>query len=103
MSCISKKRVLLAICFAVCAVSSVQGQIDKWGYWQNGVSEAWWFPTAQFTTQQAEEAIARWKNIEDENHAANSNEWTGTYFSGSDVHGTYLRVAPRSGFVMVHV
>ena len=98
-----KTRVLLAICFAVCAASGVQAQIDKWGYWQNGVSEAWWFSPAQFTTQQADEAIARWKNIEDENHGASTNEWTGTYFSGSEVHGTYLRMSPRSGFVIAHV
>lgn len=103
MSRAFKTRVLLAICFVVCAASVVQGQIDKWGYWQNGVSEAWWFSPAQFTTQQADEAIARWKSIEDENHSAPSNEWMGTYFSGSEVHGTYLRMSPRSGFVMAHV
>ena len=103
MSRVSKTRLLLAICFAVCAASGVQAQIDKWGYWQNGVSEAWWFSPAQFTTQQADEAIARWKNIEDENHAAPSNDWTGTYFSGSEVHGIYLRMSSRSGFVIAHV
>lgn len=103
MSRLSKTRLLLAFCLIVCAASGVQAQIDKWGYWQNGVSEAWWFPSAQFTTQQADEAIARWKNIEDENHASSSNEWIGTYFSGSDVHGTYLRMSLRTGFVIAHV
>ncbi|HKO63481.1 MAG TPA: hypothetical protein VJV03_20115 [Pyrinomonadaceae bacterium] len=98
-----KIKVLLAFCFIVCAVSSAQAQIDKWGYWENGVSEAWWFPTPQFTAQHADEAIARWKNIEDENHAAGASEWAGTYFSGSDVHGTYLRLAPRGGYVIAHV
>src|SRR5688500_6835620 len=100
---VSKTRLLLAFCFAVCAASGVQAQIDKWGYWQNGVAEGWWFSPAQFTTQQADEAIARWKNIEDENHAGASNEWIGTYFSGSEVDGTYLRMSPRSGFVIAHV
>lgn len=103
MSRVSKTRVLLAFCFVVCAASNVQAQIDKWGYWQNGVSEAWWFSPAQFTTQQADEAIARWKDIGDENHAAAPNEWIGTYFSGSEVHGTYLRMSPRGGFVIAHV
>ncbi len=103
MSRVSKTRVLLAICLLLCAAAVVQAQIDKWGYWQNGVSEAWWFSPAQFTTQQADEAIARWKNIEDENHGAPPNEWTGTYFRGSDVHGTYLRMSSRSGFVIAHV
>ena len=103
MSRVSKTRVLLAFWFVVCGASNVQAQIDKWGYWQNGVSEPWWFSASQFTTQQADEAIARWKSIEDENEAAASNEWTGTYFSGSDVHGTYLRMSPRTGFVMAHV
>src|SRR5688572_6497313 len=100
---VSKSRLLLALCFAVCAASGGQAQIDTWGYWQNGVSEGWWFSPAQFTTQQADEAIARWKNIEDENHAGASNEWMGTYFCGSEVHGTYLRMSPRSGFVIAHV
>ena len=103
MNSFSKYRALLAICFLVCAGSSAQPQIDKWGYWENGVSEAWWFSPAQFTTQQADEAIVRWKNIEQENHAGDSSGWTGTYFSGSEVHGTYLRLAPRSGFVMAHI
>ncbi|HEY5883698.1 MAG TPA: hypothetical protein VIT88_03385 [Pyrinomonadaceae bacterium] len=95
-------KILFAICFALCAASGVHAQIDKWGYWQNGVSEAWWFPTPQFTTQQADEAIARWKSIEDENRAT-SNAWTGTYFQGSEVHGTYLRLSLRNGFVIAHV
>ena len=103
MTRFSKIRVLLTICFAVCSPSGAQAQIDQWGYWQNGVSEAWWFPTAQFTTQQADEAITRWKDIEDENSAAPANEWTGTYFSGSEVHGTYLRLSSRSGFVIADV
>lgn len=103
MSRVSKIRFLLAFCFVVCAASGVQAQIDKWGYWENGVSEAWWFSPAQFTTQQADEAIARWKSIEEENLSAPANEWAGTYFSGSEVHGTYLRMSSRSGFVIAHV
>ena len=103
MRSICKNKIWLAICFVVCGVSSVQGQIDKWGYWENGVSEAWWFSPAQFTTQQADEAIARWKRIGDESRGNSSNDWTGTYFRGSDVHGTYVRLAARNGFVIAHV
>ena len=103
MNRVSKTKVLVAICIVLGAASGVPAQIDKWGYWQNGVSEGWWFSPAQFTTQQADEAIARWKIIDDENLAAPLNEWTGTYFSGSEVHGIYLRMSARSGFVIAHV
>lgn len=99
---LSSRKVLLPICIAVCSIS-VDAQIDKWGYWQNGVSEPWWFSTAQFTTQQADDAIARWTKIGEEIEGTRSSEWIGSYFSGSDVHGTFLRWSHRNGFVMVHV
>lgn len=92
--------VLLCVAFAA---TSVNAQIDQWGYWQNGVSEPWWFSSAQFTKAQADEGIARWQTIESELQATRSNEWAGTYFSGNETHGSYLRWSAKSGFVIAHV
>ena len=92
--------VITAALVAVCAPPSA-AQIDKWGYWENGVSEPWWFSTTDFSEADASAVVARWKAIG--GGAASADAWAGDYFSGSDTHGTYLRWSPEGGFVIAHI
>jgi hypothetical protein len=89
---------LLSLVFA----PSTAAQIDRWGYWENGVSESWWFSTDEFTQLQADAAIAKWNQLGVELRATATNDWTGDYFRGGETHGSYLRWS-KSGFVIVHV
>ncbi|HYJ87800.1 MAG TPA: hypothetical protein VEW46_17180 [Pyrinomonadaceae bacterium] len=106
----TKRRLLLfrslltlTLLLACESAALVQAQIDQWGYWQNGVSESWWFSKAEFTTAQADEAISRWKNIGDELQNTSYSEWAGTYFSGGETHGTYMRWSVQKGFIIAHI
>jgi len=76
-------------------------QIEQWGYWQNGVSESWWFSNSEFTKAEADTAIARWDKIGA--RKVSEQEWRGDYFRGGDTHGTYLRWSEQEGFVLAHV
>jgi hypothetical protein len=58
-----RRFLLAAAVFCLLPAAPLCAQIDKWGYWQNGVTEAWWFSTAEFKTEEAEEAVARWHRI----------------------------------------
>lgn len=89
--------VLLALSFG--AFNTVQAQVDKWGAWENGVSESWWLSSRTFTNEDVANAIARWKSIGE----TESTGWEGDYFSGSEVHGTYLRWSPAGGFIIADV
>lgn len=98
------RRALLSGAIAVgCLlnVTSSSSQIDRWGYWENGVSESWWFSNSEFTKAEADTAIARWDKIG--SLKLSEQEWGGDYSRGSDVHGTYLRWSPQNGFVLAHV
>lgn len=106
----TKRRILLfrrlltpTLLLACISAASGQMQIDQWGYWQNGVSEAWWFSKGEFTTAQADEAVSRWKKIGDELQNASQSDWAGTYFSGSETHGTYMRWSGQKGFIIAHI
>jgi hypothetical protein len=99
---ISSRLLFAAIVFFLMPAPQAVAQIDRWGYWQNGVSEAWWFSTADFNADDADRAIARWNEIGAEPHDA-SEEWAGDFFSGGETHGTYLRWSPQGGFVIAHI
>ena len=95
---------LLAGAIAVSSLlhaTSASGQIDRWGYWENGVSESWRFSSSEFTKAEADTTIARWNKIGA--LGLSEQEWGGDYFRGDDTHGTYLRWSPQDGFVLAHV
>lgn len=101
------KRILhrflfVAVICCLLPTSRLHAQIDQFGYWQNGVSEPWWFSTAEFSSDEAAGAVARWNQIGSEKQSP-SHEWAGDYFKGSEVHGTYVRWAPRGGFIMADI
>jgi hypothetical protein len=90
------------IVFCLLSASDVYAQIDQWGYWQNGVTEAWWFSTTEFKTEEAATAVALWNAIGAAKQSP-SPDWAGDYFRGSDVHGTYVRWSPQGGFIMADI
>ena len=96
-------KLTLTLVIACGPATLVQAQIDQWGYWQNGVSESWWFSKAEFTAPQADEAVLRWKNIGDELQNTHSSDWAGTYFTGTETHGTYMRWSAEKGFIIAHI
>ena len=91
----------LLLLLGLAVVPRVAAQIDRWGYWENGVSEAWWFSADEFTKVDADAAIAKWNQIGEE-LSVSPNDWAGDYFRGDSTHGTFLRLS-GSGFVMVDV
>lgn len=98
----SRRLLFAMIVFCLLTAASLQAQIDQWGYWQNGLSEPWWFSTAEFKTEEADTVIARWNAIGAENQVP-LQPWAGDYFAGSEVHGTYLRWSPQGGFVITDI
>jgi hypothetical protein len=78
-------------------------QRDQWGYWNNGVTESWWFSAEEFTAEEAADAVARWNAIGADNGLQGASVWAGDYFSGGDTHGTYVRWSQKSGYLMAHV
>lgn len=86
------------VVFAVAA----HAQSDPPERWENGISEAWWFPEAASKDEIAA-AQSRWKLIAEENRGAASEAWAGDYFVGDETHGSYLRLSPRGGFVLMKV
>lgn len=100
-------RSLAAFILITFASISVAGQssvsLDEYGRWINLVSEPWWFSDSVAK----EDILAmqrKWVQIEDEIQALGERtEFPGTYFAGSDTHGSYLRWAPASGFVLLSV
>ena len=92
---------MMALLCVFCGVGAQESvaQVDQWGAWENGITESWWLSSKTFTTQEAAEAIARWKLIgATEEH----DDWAGDYFSGGETHGTYVRWS-RNGFVIANV
>ncbi|HEV3469229.1 MAG TPA: hypothetical protein VG148_07900 [Pyrinomonadaceae bacterium] len=76
-------------------------QVDKWGFWENGVSEAWWLSAKDFTEEDGAGVVARWNAAG--RAGASANAWAGDYFRGGSTHGTYVRWSPEGGFVIAHV
>ncbi|HET6891555.1 MAG TPA: hypothetical protein VFH31_10665 [Pyrinomonadaceae bacterium] len=78
-------------------------QLDQWAYWDNGVSESWWFSSADFGKEEAVTAVKLWQRIGEEIKEQQSDELGGDYFRGGETHGTFLRWSNKTGFVMAHV
>ena len=91
--------VVVACALTFAAASPARAQVDKWGAWENGVTEAWWMSSNTFTNDDVTNAIARWKQIGEVSSAG----WEGDYFSGSEVHGTYVRWSATGGFIIADV
>ena len=96
--------VIFWLALLACAPAA-RAQQDQWGFWQNGVTEAWWLDSNDFSLAEATGGVERWKAIGEERAADNAATeiWAGDYFRGSDTHGTYLRWSPQAGFVIAHV
>lgn len=75
---------------------------DRTGRWINGVSEPWWFPKAAAKAD-IKAVQDKWDEINQENTVSTQSEWTGSYFSGGDTHGTYVRWSLVHGFVKLHI
>ena len=91
--------IFLALCVILAATTTAEAQVDKWGAWDNGITEAWWMSSKTFTNEDVTNAISRWKSIGN----ITSPGWEGDYFIGSEVHGTYVRWSPNAGFIIADV
>ncbi|HEY5838145.1 MAG TPA: hypothetical protein VIT19_03850 [Pyrinomonadaceae bacterium] len=90
---------ILTLCFSLAGSRSAQAQVDKWGAWDNGITEAWWLSSKTFTDEDLANAIIRWNSI----GQVTSPGWEGDYFIGSEVHGTYVRWSREGGFIIAGV
>jgi len=98
-------RIALTTLLALLCAGSAQesfAQVDKWGAWENGITESWWLSSKTFTNKDAEAAITRWKLIGSSDRRGTSQSWAGDYFSGGETHGTYVRWS-AAGFVIADV
>jgi hypothetical protein len=83
------------------AYSQSSPSLDANGRWINGVSEPWWFDTGA-ARGQIEVVMNRWEKVNQEIGAHNDGLY-GDYATGDEVHGSYLRWAPKSGYVHLHI
>jgi hypothetical protein len=74
---------------------------DEYGRWLNGISEPWSFRSDTYSETEASNAMARWQNLGTQN-AVERDEWSGDYRAG-DLHASFLRWSPGSGFVLLWV
>lgn len=93
------RLIFVAVCVTLIATKPTEAQVDKWGAWDNGITEAWWLSSKTFTNEDVANAVARWKSI----GQVTSPGWEGDYFTGSEVHGTYVRWSPDAGFIIADV
>jgi hypothetical protein len=93
---------LVLLIFVAFPVTSAAQTLD-YAEWENGVTERWRIDLSAFTRQEIDTAIERWEAIEEENQRTKSHRWAGSYFIGTDTHGTYMRWSPGAGFIMAHV
>ena len=99
-----KAATALALLVFVSALAQpANAQLDQWGYWVNGLTESWWLSSDDFTKEDAVNAVARWRQIEEAWGKTPGGEWAGDYSLGSDTHGAYLRWSPGAGFVIARV
>lgn len=96
-------KILRLICFVTLCFATTLAQSQNHAEWNNGVTERWWVDLDVFPRQDLDTAVNRWRSIDADNENANSHKWAGSYFMGSDTHGTYMRWSQRTGFVMAHV
>jgi hypothetical protein len=87
--------------FVFACAPPARAQVDRWGFWENGVSESWWLSPKDFTEEDGAAVVARWKAVG--GREANAHAWAGDYFSGGSTHGTFMRWSPGGGFVIAHV
>jgi hypothetical protein len=95
--------VAVAAIFVCLGFSNVEAQLDEAGRWENGITEAWRYDTDVIKKDEIIAANSRWESVAADDRDEAADEWTGDYYRGSRVHGTFLRWSPRSGFVMVGV
>lgn len=92
---------LPALLFVTVLAQAAQAQFDQYGRWENGITEPWF--VSDFTKEEINAVQTLWQAIEAENRKQSTHEWAGDYFVGSEVHGTYLRWSPQSGFIIANV
>ncbi|HLL72427.1 MAG TPA: hypothetical protein VK363_13380 [Pyrinomonadaceae bacterium] len=97
------KAMLVSLALVVSLAAPASAQLNQWGYWENGVTESWWFSSDDFTKEDAVAAVERWKSAGLAAQDAAGAEWSGIYFSGGDTHGTYARWSPHGGFIIAHI
>ncbi|HEY1403314.1 MAG TPA: hypothetical protein VGB05_04245, partial [Pyrinomonadaceae bacterium] len=95
------RRLMILLCACACSVVTAGAQTDPDGRWENGISEAWWFSETA-SKEEIASMKSRWQLIAEENRDA-ASVWVGDYFVGSETHGSYLRLSPRGGFVLLKV
>ncbi len=96
------RRLMMLMCVYTCSVAAAGAQTDPYERWENGISEAWWFSE----TASRDEVAAvktRWQLLGEEMSGATAGAWAGDYSVGGDTHGSYLRLAPRGGFVLMKI
>lgn len=94
---------LIALGLSLVILSAVaEAQTDEYGRWENGITEAWWFNSKDYTEEQAAEARTRWQQIEAE-RATERNAWDGDYLIDMSVRLHALRWSPKVGFVFFNV
>src|SRR5688500_10003659 len=94
---------LALLVFVSALAQPANAQLDQWGYWVNGLTESWWLSSDDFTKEDAVNAVARWRQLEEARGKSPGGEWAGDYALGSDTHGAYLRWSPGAGFVIARV
>jgi hypothetical protein len=94
---------LTMVCWSLLGLSaqaqSNAPELDQNGRWINGITEPWWFPDG-IPKEDVNAAQLLWATI---GNQGSGSAWAGTYVIGGDTHGSYLRWAPQSGFVLFHV
>lgn len=101
-----KIKKTICLCIVIIATSLIaQAQLDEHGRWQNGISEPWFFTSAdRHTTEEATAAQTRWNRIGEDRTRDTSDEWAGDYSRGEgEVNMSYLRWSSNSGFTFFSV
>ena len=93
---------LIALCALLLTAVPSTAQFAPHERWENGITESWWF-ASNINGEDAVNAQELWRRIGGERESPGSSEWAGDYFTGSEVHGTYLRWSSQIGYVMADV
>jgi hypothetical protein len=94
--------IALGLMTSIAVMAQATVQMDQYGRWVNGVSEPWYFPES-ISKEVIGSIQKKWSADQEETNARDGNEWEGTYFTGGDTHGSYLRWSQRGGFVLMDV
>lgn len=95
------RRLMILLCACACLAATAGAQTEPYERWENGISEAWWFSETA-SKEEIKSMQSRWQLMAEENRDA-ASAWAGDYFVGGETHGSYLRLAPRGGFVLLKV